>query len=106
MSRTRSVRRTSASVILAGVAFIAGVGCGGQKAQDPSPPPSAVSRIGEVERVLRDRVALLSEGTTVAGVITLVRVGDETRIVTVGLADAAAKEPTRPGDTFPDRQCH
>ena len=87
-------------MILAGVALIAGAGCGGEQARDPSPAPSAVSRIGEVERVLRDRVALLSEGT-VTGVITLVRVGDETRVVTVGLADAAAKEPMRPGDTFP-----
>ena len=88
-------------MILAGVALIAGAGCGGEQARDPSPAPSAVSRIGEVERVLRDRVALLSEGTTVTGVITMVRVGDETRVVTVGLADAAAKEPMRPGDTFP-----
>jgi D-alanyl-D-alanine carboxypeptidase len=87
-------------VILAGVALMAGAGCGGEPAQDPSPAPSAVSRIGEVERSLRDRVALLSEGT-VTGVITLVRVGDETRVVTVGLADAAAKEPMRPGDMFP-----
>jgi CubicO group peptidase (beta-lactamase class C family) len=87
-------------VILAGVALMAGAGCGGEQARDPSPVPSAVSRIGEVERGLRDRVALLSEGT-VTGVITLVRVGDETRVVTVGLADAVAKEPMRPGDTFP-----
>jgi D-alanyl-D-alanine carboxypeptidase len=79
---------------------MAGAGCGGEQARDPSPAPSAVSRIGEVERGLRDRVALLSEGT-VTGVITLVRVGDETRVVTVGLADAAAEEPMRPGDTFP-----
>ena len=87
-------------MILAGVALIAGAGCGGEQARDPSPAPSAVSRIGEVERGLRDRVALLSEGT-ITGVITMVRVGDETRVVTVGLADAAAKEPMRPGDTFP-----
>ena len=86
-------------MILAGVALIAGAGCGGEQARDPS--PSAVSRIGEVERVLRDRVALLLEGTTITGAITMVRVGDETRIVTVGLADAAAKAPMRPGDTFP-----
>jgi D-alanyl-D-alanine carboxypeptidase len=91
----------SASVILAGVALIAGAGCGGEQGRDPSPAPSAEARIGEVERVLRDRVALLSEGTTITGVTTMVRVGDETRIVTVGLADAAAKEPMRPGDTFP-----
>ena len=87
-------------MILAGVALMAAAGCGVEQARDASPAPSAVSRIGEVERGLRDRVALLSEGT-VTGVITLVRVGDETRVVTVGLADAAAKEPMRPGDTFP-----
>ena len=52
---------------------MSGAGCGGEQARDPSPAPSAVSRIVEVERGLRDRVALLSEGT-VTGVITFVRV--------------------------------
>ena len=53
-----------------------------------------------MERDLRDRITLLSEGT-VTGVISLVRVGDETRVVTVGLADAAAKEPLQRENTFP-----
>ena len=86
--------------MLAAVALIAGASCGGEPTRQPSPAPGDGSAINEVERVLRDRITLLSEGT-VTGVITLVRVGDETRVVTVGLADAAAKEPMRRENTFP-----
>ena len=87
-------------MLLAVVALIAGGSCGGEPARQPSSAPGDGSAINEVERDLRDRITLLSEGT-VTGVISLVRVGDETRVVTVGLADAAAKEPLQRENTFP-----
>ena len=80
--------------------LLAGASCSGKPARELSPAPSDTSAISGVERLLRDRINVLSEGT-VAGVITLVRVGNETRIVTVGLADTAAKEPIRSDNTFP-----
>ncbi len=80
--------------------LLAGASCSGKPARELSPAPSDTSAISGVERLLRDRINVLSEGT-VAGVITLVRVGNETRIVTVGLAHTAAKEPIRSDNTFP-----
>ncbi len=100
MARMRSAMQASILVMLVACALLAGASCSGTPARELSPAPSNTSAISEVERVLRDRIGLLSEGT-VNGVITLVRVGDETRVVTVGLADAAAKEPMRPDATFP-----
>jgi len=99
MSRRRFVRQSSLGVLLAVAALIAG-SCVGEPARQPSSAPGDGSAINEVERDLRDRITLLSEGT-VTGVISLVRVGDETRVVTVGLSDAAAKEPLQRENTFP-----
>ena len=90
----------SDAVLLTALALIVVAGCSGEQAPNPSAASSSMSRIGAVERGLRERVDLLSRGT-VTGVIALVRVGDETRIVTVGLANAAAQAPMRSGDTFP-----
>ncbi len=86
--------------MLAALALLAGAGCSDKSARELSRAPSETSAISGVERVLRDRIGLLSEGT-VSGVITLVRVGDETRVVTVGRPDTAATEPMRPDNTFP-----
>jgi D-alanyl-D-alanine carboxypeptidase len=73
----------------------------GSPVPSPSSPSSmsVASTIGEVAGVVRERVHVFDGIAT--GVIALVRVGDDTRVVTSGLADVGTGEPMRRRDTFP-----
>ena len=84
------------------------VGC--SEPADPVPPAAESSpadvpttaapvSFGEVVAAVEDRVEVYDGIAT--GVITLVRVGSRTEVVTSGLADVEADKATEPGLTFP-----
>ena len=114
MSSGRRARRAGLAV-LGAVGLLLAVSCTGAQEDAPGPgsgsgsagagvdsvlgSPGGPPTIDQVESAVRERITLLRG--VFPGVIALVRVGDQTRTVAVGLADTKAGTAMSAVDTFP-----
>lgn len=74
-------------------------GAAGSTVAAPDPAPNPAPDLAQVVAAVEDRIAVYDGIAT--GVTALVRIGDETKVVTAGLADTSTDERSESGQTFP-----